>query len=109
VQLQFQSLTGRVDLRIGTAGWSIPRASMGRFSDCGTHLERYARSLRCAEINSSFYRPHSVATYAKWRSSVLHGSPRIYWSWCMFDNTASGAAVENASELSEYLSADSTD
>lgn len=52
----------------------------------------------------------------------LHGSPRIYWSrypvervqawadelialpagvdgWCMFDNTASGAAAENALEL----------
>jgi uncharacterized protein YecE (DUF72 family) len=23
--------------------------------------------LRCAEINSSFYRPHAAATYAKWR------------------------------------------
>ena len=53
----------------------------------------------------------------------LHGSPRTYWSrydrpcidalaaslrsfpastdaWCMFDNTASGAAIENARELS---------
>ncbi len=253
--MQFQSLNGAVDLRIGTAGWSIPRASMARFSDRGTHLERYARSLRCAEINSSFYRPHSAATYTKWRGSVpsdfqfavkvprtithelklrhalepfavflaqtdglsekrgpllvqlppslafdaavvtsflqtvreryegpmaceprhatwfspsavsllehyriarvaadpprapgalapagwmrlayfrLHGSPRIYWSrydraflislrttirslssaervWCVFDNTASGAAVENASELSHYLSAESTD
>ena len=53
----------------------------------------------------------------------LHGSPRTYWSrystpyidalarqvalasssadvWCIFDNTAAGAALENASELS---------
>src|SRR5204862_1213800 len=52
----------------------------------------------------------------------LHGSPRTYWSrydvafigavaaslsvvprsidaWCIFDNTASGAAIENAEEL----------
>ena len=55
---------------MGTAGWSIPRASAYRFGSQGTHLERYARSLRCAEINSSFYRPHAAATYAKWRDST---------------------------------------
>ena len=56
----------------------------------------------------------------------LHGSPRKYWSrydendiatlemtvrsiataeevWCVFDNTASGAAIENACELRERL------
>ena len=56
----------------------------------------------------------------------LHGSPRKYWSryddndiatlaatvgsistaeevWCVFDNTASGAAIENAWELREQL------
>jgi len=26
--------------------------------------------LRCAEINSSFYRPHAAATYSKWRDST---------------------------------------
>ena len=58
----------------------------------------------------------------------LHGSPRKYWSrydepalarlaeairavpagadaWCMFDNTASGAALENACELRSLLEA----
>ena len=57
-------------IRIGTAGWSIPRASTTRFPGPGTHLERYARLLNCAEINSSFYRPHAPATYAKWRDST---------------------------------------
>jgi uncharacterized protein YecE (DUF72 family) len=55
----------------------------------------------------------------------LHGSPRPYWSrydenaivtlaatldrttaeqvWCVFDNTASGAAIENAWELRERV------
>jgi uncharacterized protein YecE (DUF72 family) len=33
-------------------------------------IERYSRSLRCAEINSSFHRPHAAATYAKWRDST---------------------------------------
>lgn len=51
---------------VGTAGWSIPRASAHRFACEGTHLERYGRVLDCAEINSSFHRPHSAATYAKW-------------------------------------------
>jgi uncharacterized protein YecE (DUF72 family) len=59
----------------------------------------------------------------------LHGSPRKYWSrypaerieqwaaalralpdsaaaWCIFDNTASGAAIENALELKARLPAD---
>ena len=63
-------MTGAATIRIGTAGWSIPRASAFRFQAPGTHLERYARVLRCAEINSSFYRPHAPATYAKWRDST---------------------------------------
>ena len=58
------------DVRIGTAGWSIPRAAAFRFEPAGTHLQRYSRSLRCAEINSSFHRPHAAATYAKWRHST---------------------------------------
>ena len=61
------------DLRIGTAGWSIPRGSISRFASTGTHLQRYARELRCAEINSSFYRPHATTTYAKWRDSTPAG------------------------------------
>jgi uncharacterized protein YecE (DUF72 family) len=51
---------------IGTAGWSIPRASAHRFAEEGTHLQRYARAFAGAEINSSFHRPHAPATYAKW-------------------------------------------
>jgi uncharacterized protein YecE (DUF72 family) len=56
----------------------------------------------------------------------LHGAPRTYWSrygaadlsrlgtlvrqiaesvdvWCVFDNTASGAALENAWQLRQFL------
>jgi len=55
---------------IGTAGWSIPRSSAHHFEGDGTHLERYSRLLRCAEINSSFHRPHAAATYAKWAAST---------------------------------------
>jgi len=58
---------------VGTAGWSIPRASTHRFPDAGTHLQRYAGVLGCAEINSSFHRPHAAATYAKWAASTPAG------------------------------------
>jgi uncharacterized protein YecE (DUF72 family) len=53
-------------LRIGTAGWSIPRTSAASFPTEGTHLRRYSQTLTCAEINSTFYRPHLPRTYAKW-------------------------------------------
>jgi len=67
------SITKGLSIRVGTAGWSIPRASALRFEGSGTHLERYARAFSCAEINSSFYRPHAAATYAKWRDSTPAG------------------------------------
>jgi uncharacterized protein YecE (DUF72 family) len=51
---------------IATAGWSIPRACAGRFPGDGTHLRRYARVLRGAEIDTSFYRDHVSETYAGW-------------------------------------------
>jgi uncharacterized protein YecE (DUF72 family) len=55
---------------VGTAGWSLPRAFAARCGGAGTHLERYSRQFRCVEINSSFYRPHAPATYARWRSTT---------------------------------------
>ncbi|WP_058047860.1 DUF72 domain-containing protein [Janthinobacterium sp. Ant5-2-1] len=55
---------------IGTAGWSISSAAASHFPLDGSHLQRYARVLDCVEINSSFYRPHQPATYARWAASV---------------------------------------
>jgi uncharacterized protein YecE (DUF72 family) len=51
---------------IGTAGWSIPRASAHLFDCTGTHLQKYAAILTAAEINSSFHRFHEVGTYNRW-------------------------------------------
>lgn len=65
-----QALT---DAWIGTAGWAIPKTSAEGFPGVGTHLQRYARALTGAEINSSFYRPHRPSTYAKWAASVPDG------------------------------------
>ncbi|MGX9730603.1 DUF72 domain-containing protein [Janthinobacterium aestuarii] len=55
---------------IGTAGWSISSAAASHFPLDGSHLQRYAQVLPCVEINSSFYRPHQPATYARWADSV---------------------------------------
>lgn len=53
-------------LRIGTAGWSIPKTALDLFPKDGSHLERYSQSLHCVEINSSFYRDHKPQTYRRW-------------------------------------------
>lgn len=55
---------------LGTAGWSLPREQWPAFPAEGTHLQRYAGRFPAVEINSSFYRPHRPATYAKWAESV---------------------------------------
>lgn len=57
-------------VRVGTAGWSLPRAWREQFPEEGSHLARYASRLHCAEINSSFYRQHKRAVYARWAASV---------------------------------------
>ncbi|GAC1419517.1 MAG: DUF72 domain-containing protein [Acidobacteriaceae bacterium] len=57
-------------LRIGTAGWTIPRDEASRASGPGTHLERYARVLSAVEINSSFHRSHRLSTWQRWAAST---------------------------------------
>lgn len=61
-------LPGR--LLIGCAGWSLPKADAASFPVEGSHLERYAAVFPMVEINSSFYRPHRPATYARWAACV---------------------------------------
>jgi uncharacterized protein YecE (DUF72 family) len=57
-------------IRIGCAGWGLSSANKHFFPDMMSHLESYAAVLPCVEINTSFYRPHRVLTYARWRDSV---------------------------------------
>ena len=59
-----------IPIRVGTAGWSLPRDVQDRFPADGTHLTRYATRLSAAEINSSFHRPHRRAIYERWAASV---------------------------------------
>lgn len=57
-------------VRVGTAGWAIPGTYREHFPPEGSQLVRYAACLSAAEINSSFHRQHSAATYARWAASV---------------------------------------
>lgn len=88
-------------LRIGTAGWSIPKQHAPAFPGTGSHLERYASAFQAVEINSSFYRPHRPATYARWAGSVPEGFrfavkvPRVI--------THERQLVDTAEPLSQFL------
>ncbi len=55
---------------IGTAGWTVPTQSADRCPGIGTHLQRYARVFRCAEINTTFYRTHRESTHWRWARST---------------------------------------
>jgi uncharacterized protein YecE (DUF72 family) len=57
-------------IRVGTAGWGLPRQWRDRFPPDGSYLERYAARFDAVEINSSFYRPHRRAVYERWATSV---------------------------------------
>jgi uncharacterized protein YecE (DUF72 family) len=57
-------------VRIGTAGWTIPKQHAALAPGEGTHLERYARIFNCVEINSSFYRSHRASTWQRWAAST---------------------------------------
>ena len=58
---------------VGCAGWSIPARYRDLFADGDSVLARYASRFPIVEINSSFYRPHQHATYARWAGSVPRG------------------------------------
>jgi len=45
------------EVRIGTAGWSIPGAHAALFPGGGSHLERYARVLPAAPTAGASWTP----------------------------------------------------
>jgi uncharacterized protein YecE (DUF72 family) len=60
-------------VRVGCAGWGIPKQVSSHFTGTGTHLERYSEFFNCCEINSTFYRSHKPETWERWTSSVPAG------------------------------------
>ena len=65
-----QRFVGVMAIRIGTAGWSIPRQLAFQFPAVGTSLNRYSVRFNVAEINSSFHCPHKSSTWERWYDSV---------------------------------------
>lgn len=57
-------------IRIGCAGWAIPRQVAAAFPAAGTGLQRYAAVFDAVEINTTFYRPHRAQTFERWASST---------------------------------------
>ena len=57
-------------IRVGTAGWAIPRAHADAFPAVGSGLERYGAVFNAVEINSSFYRSHVPAVWMRWAAAV---------------------------------------
>lgn len=64
---------GTSRVRIGCAGWSFASAQATYFDPADSQLARYATRFDVVEINSSFYRPHRRATYARWAAAVPRG------------------------------------
>lgn len=60
----------RLVIRLGTAGWSVPKQTAGQLVAEGSHLERYASRVNSVEVNSSFYRSHRRKTYERWAAMV---------------------------------------
>ena len=59
-----------LNVRVGCAGWNIPKQFASELATDGTHLERYSRQFLCTEINSSFHRAHRFQTWQRWAESV---------------------------------------
>jgi uncharacterized protein YecE (DUF72 family) len=57
-------------VRVGCAGWSIPKLAAPQFPAGSDHLNRYSQLFNCCEINSSFYRSPRIATWQRWADSV---------------------------------------
>jgi uncharacterized protein YecE (DUF72 family) len=57
-------------VRIGTAGWAVPRDVRDAFGGGGSLLARYATRFSATEINSSFHRPHRRSTYERWAAET---------------------------------------
>jgi uncharacterized protein YecE (DUF72 family) len=64
------AMTERARIHVGMAGWSNPPSKAADRDSEQTHLSYYAAHFSCVEINSSFYRPHQSATYARWRDAT---------------------------------------
>ncbi len=90
--------------RIGTAGWTIPRAHAHQLPLPGSHLERFAQVFSCAEINSSFHRPHRDSTWQRWGTSVPdHFRFSVKAPRSITHDAALSLSAASVTELSTFL------
>lgn len=83
-----------VEIRVGTAGWAMP-------GEGDSHLVRYARQLRCCEINSTFRRRHRLSTYERWRDGV--GDDFLFAVKVPQDVTHKARLVDCRARVDEFL------
>lgn len=57
-------------IRIGTAGWTLPKEWQDRFPDGASHLERYSRILSAVELNRTFKKTPMDSTFERWAGTV---------------------------------------
>lgn len=60
-------------IRIGCAGWPLPRDVRDAFGPGASNLARFATRFGAVEINSSFYRPHRRKVWARWAAETPEG------------------------------------
>ena len=60
-------------IRIGCAGWPLPREVRDAFGEGVSNLARFATRFGAVEINSSFYRPHRRTVWERWAAETPAG------------------------------------
>ena len=60
-------------VRVGTAGWAIPKAVREALPAEGVGLARYAARFDAVEINATFYRAPRPDTLPRWAATVPDG------------------------------------
>ena len=90
---------------VGCAGWSIPGRYRDLFADGDSGLAWYASRFPIVEINSSFYRPHQHATYARWAGSVPRGLAELDELPIRFTEVIDGTTADIVHATEQFLAA----
>ncbi len=89
-------------IRIGTAGWSIPKRYAHLFPADGTHLQRYASKFPITEINQTFYKLPRPSTLQKWADTTpadFRFSVKLHRNFTHFHK------LKSTQELKEFIEA----
>ncbi len=93
-------------VRVGTAGWAIPKTLADRFPKEGSALQRYSKILDITEINQTFYRLPRASTFQKWADSTpedFRFSIKLHRSFTHFHKLRSTEGLEEFCETVGHL------